>query len=251
MKTLWNALAVIAIAHLLALVGLLGWLGLEGRLNTDRVEAIRGVLAETADEEQARLDEEARLAAEALEAAGASEGESRPVSAEEQVREQNVITQMDAQISERTRREAQDLRAGITRERDAVRREREELDRLIANFERMRQRIAEVEGSAQFQKALSVLRGLRPGDAVTLLKESITAAAGDADSGQMLTVISYLDALPDRQRAKIMNEFVKQDPALAAELLERLRTKGVPELDGAEPDADSQQSDPGGLAAGG
>jgi len=248
MKTLWNAVAVIAIAHLLALVGLLGWLGLEGRLNPDRIEAIRGVLAETAEEEEARLDDEARLAAEALENAGASEGDGRPVSAEEQVREQNTITQMDAQISERTRREAQDLRAGITRERDAVRREREELDRLIANFQRMRERIAEVEGSEQFQKALSVLRGLRPGDAVTLLQESISA---DADSESMLTVISYLDALPDRQRAKIMNEFVKQDPALAAELLERLRTKGVPEPDGAEADADSQQSDPGGLAAGG
>jgi len=112
MKPLWNAGAVIAIAHLLALVGLLGWLGLEGRLNPDRIEAIRGVLAETAEEEEARLDDEARLAAEALENAGASEGDGRPVSAEEQVREQNTITQMDAQISERTR---QELRVSATR----------------------------------------------------------------------------------------------------------------------------------------
>ncbi|MEM9063927.1 MAG: hypothetical protein AAGB51_00390 [Planctomycetota bacterium] len=246
MKTLWNAIAVVAIANLLALLALVGWLAMGDKLSSGRVDRIKQIFSETVTAEENRLATEA---AEAEALLAISEGETIPVSAADQVREQNILSQMDMQTSERTRREAQDLRASFTRERESLRRDREDLERRIAGFEAMQEQLREVEGSQQFQKALSVLRGLRAPDAVRLLQESVNAAAGDPDSEQMITVIAYLDALPDRQRSKVMNEFVKQDPALAADLLERLRTKGLPPEDGDATNGIDQQ--PGaGTAAG-
>jgi len=68
--------------------------------------------------------------------------------------------------------------------------------------------------------------------------ESIAVVGGSTSGGAGRTagipvmtggpepVVAYLNALQERARNKIMAEITANDPALAADLLERLRTRG-------------------------
>lgn len=231
MKTLWNAIAVLAIANFVALLALTAWLWRQERLNPDRVERIRVMLAETAPEEEARLAEEQALAEEeaAMLEQEARENGVLPVSTQELLDERMQAVRLDRQRAERLRREVDDLKRTLTRERFAIDRDREQLRRDRAQFDALRRTIDEIEGSEQFQNALSVLRGLKPDAAKALLVEEISRGTTNEDGVDtgLLRVITYLDALPERQRTKVMNEFVQDDPPLAAQLLEGLRTKGL------------------------
>jgi hypothetical protein len=40
-------------------------------------------------------------------------------------------------------------------------------------------------------------------------------------------VLAYIDAMDDKIRTAILNEIIKEDPKLAAELLEALRVRGT------------------------
>jgi hypothetical protein len=54
-----------------------------------------------------------------------------------------------------------------------------------------------------------------------------SGGTGPVDNTGTDQVVAYLNAMEDRTRTKIITEFQKQDPALAAELLERLRTRAT------------------------
>jgi hypothetical protein len=73
----------------------------------------------------------------------------------------------------------------------------------------------------QQRKVLSTLEALKPAQAKQTLQQLIDAG----DSGRF-QALGYLDQMDEGVRAKIMGEFVKEDPKLAAELLEELRTRG-------------------------
>lgn len=241
LRTLWNAVAILAIANLLGLLGFTAWLWRGDRLNPDRVERIRTLLAETAADELVRLEEQARLLDEKSADVLAAQHEAVPaVSTQELLDERMEAVRLDRQRAERLRREVDDLKRTLTRERLAIDRDRESLRIDQARFDALRRKIGEIEGSEQFRNALSVLKGLKPDEAKTLLMQEIVdhpeTGALDSDSG-FLRVITYLDALPDRQRTKIMGEFVADDPPLAAQLLEGLRTKGLVPLTGSEREA--------------
>lgn len=55
MKTLWNIVAVLSLANLLAIAALIGWLGWSGRVTRDRIETIQGLFAEPSDVVAAQL----------------------------------------------------------------------------------------------------------------------------------------------------------------------------------------------------
>ncbi|MEM1329317.1 MAG: hypothetical protein AAGG07_02020 [Planctomycetota bacterium] len=231
MRALWNALALVAIANLLGLGGLVGWLVMSGRLDEGRVEEIRAMLAETVAEEAAREAEEQAEQQERQQAEAelaAQVGEALPVASREVLEQRMEAVRLDRQRAERLRREVEDLKRTLTRERLAIDRDRDQLRRDQRSFDELRRKIEEVEGSEQFRNTLGVLKGLKATQSKTLLQTELdrSDADGSREDG-MIRVTAYLDALPDRNRAKIMSEFVKDDPMLAAELLERLRTKGL------------------------
>ena len=103
-------------------------------------------------------------------------------------------------------------------------------------------------GDAQFQKTLAVLQSQKPSATVTLLKQMLIDAAPAPETGggliangetpppapgatpvvspNMGMVVTYLDAMDEKKRSKVIAELTKTDPKLAADLLERLRKQG-------------------------
>lgn len=218
-RGLWTILSVLAIANLLALLAFVGWLVSSERLDLDRFNELRETLSETIPAREARLEEEARDAR--LEAAEAEEERRAlipPLTAADKLRNNAIAEEVDRQRLERLSREVRDLRRTIDRERSQLDERVELFEAEKADFERMRNRIREIEGEDQFRKAVTNLQAQRPEKARDILQALI-------DGGEVDQAVAYLNAMGDRQAAKIIGAF--EDAALAADLLERLRTRGT------------------------
>lgn len=230
MKSLWSFIGVLAVAHLLALAGLGAWLVGTDRLDGERLERVRTILSETIPEEKARLAEEADAAEQAriLEAAKAAEA-TMPIGAADRVQLKLELSEIDRQQFLRMQREMQDLKLSLTRERQLLDDDVVKFQTEKADFDAYRKRLLEIEGSAQFKKTLATYEGLKAKDAMASLNALL-------EQDQQDQVVSYLSAMEERQRTKIIAEFNKLDPTLAADLLERLRTRGTELLAPGEPD---------------
>lgn len=221
MKHLFTAVALVAIINTLVLAGVAGWLAMNDRLDRGRLQQVRQMLSETITEQQAReaaaqAEQDRTAEAEALEARLSAP----PVSASELLTARIEASEIDRQVIARLRREVDDLKAELSRERRRLDDDRAVFVAEKDAFEAMRERLQEIEGDEQFRKSLSVLEGLKPADAKTTLQQLI-------DAGGQEQVVSYLDAMQARIRTKVMAEFVKDAPDLAAELLEDLRVRGI------------------------
>jgi len=218
-RGLWTIVSVLAVANLLAIGGFAGWLVATDRLNAERFREIRQTLVETAQAEQTRLEQEARQAE--LEAQQAEEERRAlipPLTAADRLRNNAIAEEVDRQRLERLSREVRDLRRTIDRERQQLDERVAEFEEEKAVFERMRSQIREIEGQDQFKKAVTHLQSQRPDTARDILQALI-------DQGEVDQAVAYLNAMGDRQAAKIIGAF--EDPAVAADLLERLRTRGT------------------------
>ncbi|HLP83471.1 MAG TPA: hypothetical protein VK157_03910 [Phycisphaerales bacterium] len=243
MKTLWNIISVIAVANLLALGGLLLWLKSSDRVDVDRARAVRQMFSTTVTADKAKAD----AAAKEVEAAKVkTEEEAKaakpPLTASEKLQSRVELTKLDEQRAQRMQREAADLRAALAKER-------EELDKRWAQLETDRKAFEQLVADStsgvsdeQFRKSLDVLQGLKAPAAKQILVQMLNDAnvtPGDlpAEANAQVTapqpretrmkrVTEYLNAMDERARGRIMAEFTKDDPALAAELLDALRRHG-------------------------
>ncbi len=231
MKKLWTILSVLAVANLLAIGALVGWLGSSGRLTPDRVEQIRTVLSQPVEEEQEAPDEIELIEADEI---AQAEAQGVPLTAEQLVEMKLQASETDRARVKRLREEIDYLQKTLDRERAALDAERESIARERAAYEDEREKIAQIEGGKNFRKALSVLEGMKAPIAKAAL-EAMLRGGGDVipdgdgvgEPDGMSRVIAYLNAMQDRTRTKIVTEFAKESPDLAAELLERLRTRGL------------------------
>jgi len=220
-KTIWSMLSILAVAHLLALAGVIAWLVVAGRLDLPRVDIVRTMLSETIADEQARLASEADAAEQARnEAAETLAQATLPLGAADRVQVKLELSEIDRQQLLRRQREIQDLQLNLQRERQVLDQDIAAFALEKAEFEAWRRSLLEIEGADQFKKTLATYEGLKPKDA----KESLASllALGHKDQ-----VVTYLSAMDERQRVKIMAEFNKEDPGVAADLLESLRTRGI------------------------
>lgn len=223
MRTLLVSVAVVAVANLVGLLGFAGWLVGSGRLDAQRLQHVRSMFAETIQDQRSReSDEAAAEVSLALAAEQARKDARPPMTATEQLAARVEATEIDRQRAERLRREVADLQRGLEQREAELERQRRVLARERDEFERMRQDIVSQTTSEQFKKALATMEGLKPADAKKAFKEIID---GDP-SGGVGQVVSYLNAMDDRIRTKIVTEFIKEDSKLAAELLERMRMRG-------------------------
>lgn len=249
MKSIWNAISIVAVANMLALAGLIGWLHSEGRLNVDRAREIRERLGTTIAAEKAALEAKAR---EEEAKAAADEAERKasrpPLSAQERLDARLEATELDRQRAMRLRREIEDLQAQLDRQRGEIEVARSDLAMREKAFQAMVQLQRDAVESEQFQRALGVLAALKPTEATAILMQIMRTGAEDAPAAQLAganapaslasglvatnqgsgmdTVVAYLNAMDDRPRGRIMTELTKSDPALAADLLERVRLLG-------------------------
>lgn len=243
MKRLITVVSILAIINLLGILGAIGWLVATQRLDRERLDAVREILHQPIPEslqdaeptESDGTGEVAAISEDGLppETDGAALPDGPPLPAEQLISLQKDLERATEFRQQRADREGTVLTATsrlVFRQLDEERRKLEtERDR----FERRQAGIAALRGDEQFQAALSVLSSVKPADAQSMLQEIIEGRAGalsvDDPAGMtgMDRAVAYLDELDDMIRGKIMAEFVKASPTVAAELLERLRTFGL------------------------
>lgn len=222
MRTIWNALSLMAVANMVAILAIVGWLVAGGRVDRERVQRVRSVFVETVAQEHARVEqaEKDRLAAEALAAEEAKAREGSPIP---------VVDAMDMRVQRNADEEQrlERLRKEVRMLQDAIARDQRKIDADIAALEKrelafgaLQDEIRRTEGDKQFKKSVAALEGLEAADACSTLGELMKG--GDVEQ-----VVAYLNAMQDRKRTAILTEFISAgQPEVAADLLERLRTRG-------------------------
>lgn len=234
MRNLWTIASVLAIANLFAIGSFVGWLGASGRLDRERFDELKELLAETPQEREARLaadmteaeqrEEEMQQLRERVERLMTS-----PMTAEELVVLQQEAAMAADQRMTRAMRKLEDLRDLLARERAETDRLGEAIEMQRAAFEARITERDKLIGQEQFRTAVDALQGQRAPAARAMLM-ALWDGQADPPEGKLdgrSMVVEYLRAMEDRQRNKVLAEFAKDDPALAAVLLERLRTDGV------------------------
>lgn len=230
MRSIWNGLAIFCFLNVVAILVGVGLLAQTGRLSKARVQDAWDLFVESPADRELRLTADEQAAAEAADDAEATgESDTPLVGAAEQFELRLRYSDAEQQRILRLRREVDDLRASLARDRQLLERERDEFRTERDAFEAYRDEIAEVEGSVQFRKALSVLETIKAAEGVKVLLEL-------TGTGRDMEAVGYLDAMEDRTRAKLIAELTKSDEVeLATQLLESLRTRGIePAADGAE-----------------
>jgi hypothetical protein len=221
MRLLWNILAVLAVANLLGLAAFVGWLKASDRLDRERLHEVRAVLTKTVSERKAEADAQAaKTAQDQKDASEKAKVGTPPVTAADALDLKIQLSQFDQARLEAMRRDVSLLQDTLRRERQALDADRAAFAKEKADFDKARQAIAETEGNAQFKKALATYETLKPDKAKLALKQLI-------DQKQTDQAVAYLNAMQERPRTKIIDEFLKDDPKVAADLLERLRTRGM------------------------
>lgn len=220
-RSAWLVVSTIAIANLLAVLGFVGWLFASDRMNLDRLEEIRAMVAPTVAQEQAEA-RQAEAEAEAERARLEQSGElgGVPISAADRL---NIIREMDEvsrQRFERMERETRDLQRQLQAELAAIEEERTAFEKMRDAFEQRRAEIAELEQSVQFRRALALYESSKADVAANMFQSLI-------DEGNQDDVVSYLNAMRPMTAKKVIEQFEARDPALAARLLEGVRNYGL------------------------
>jgi len=252
MKSLWNALSIFAVANMIAMALVVGWLYTSDRLDADRAKGIREMFSVTLTDfkstQEAVVREAESKEALRLEAEKAAKP---PVTAAERLAARLEANELDRERAERLKREVADLQRGMADGQIRLDGEWAKLRAAQQAHAAEVRRNEETVGSTQFQKSLGVLGKLEPKDAKSILVELLggtgqlaspvsprvgsnaTSASGGLASASAgvspgrMQVLSYLDAMSDKARTAVLTEFVKDDPRLAAELLEGLRIRGT------------------------
>ncbi len=221
MKRIWTMLSVLAVANVLALGGFVGWLVQSDRLNKERVQRVREMLALTISAEKAAMDAETlKQEAAKTEAAAAEKLAQPPVPASQVIAASIQQQDADVQTTLRKQRELEDLRSSLLRLQSNLEDREKALAQRETNFEDTKKRYARIEGAEQFKTALTTLEGQKAKDARSVLQALLSI-------GQTEQVVAYLARMDESKRSKVMAEFVKDSPTVAADLLERLRTRGA------------------------
>lgn len=221
LRSLWIIISTLCVANVIALAILFGWLGATNRLSPERLEDARTIFVQTVAQEQADEKQAAQRQA-AAQAAAAEQAEvgTPPITAEQRMAIIQEYSELVNQRTARARRETQDMINTLMKDQARFLEERKAFEKERDDFQKMREKIAALEGSDQFQKALTIYESVKPDVAAAMLGTLI-------EQGEVEQVVSYLNAMKPRNASKVVASFESQDPKLAADLLERLRTHGL------------------------
>ena len=222
MKALIKASIILAVLHLLLVMGFIGWFVGTGHLDERRMAELGAMVRETSQARDSREAAEQAVIDAELAATEAAENPPIPLTSDDRITRKLVASEADQQIIQRRRRELQDLQRTLQIERAQLDDERGEFLAGKDAFEAARERIRQTEGAEQFQAALDTIATMKPDQAHSLLAETLMQGPNGYE-----IVIAYLDNLDGRKRAAILGKFEEADPVLAANLLELLRTRGV------------------------
>ncbi len=221
-KALWPAIAIIAVANLITLLGFIGFLRFSDRLNRDRLHAIRAILATTITQEQQQAEADEK-AAQAQTAIAQKQAETDQANAGAEVRNEQfrTVEQGQREIMDRARGDQQAIFQLLALRLAEVERREAELARREKDVTETIERDRRLARDAQFQKALSLLAGLKP-DA---LKAKIDVYLADE---RYDLVVDLLQALPARSASRLLALYASDtENRMAAELLLRLKDRGT------------------------
>ena len=229
-RTLWNIVASLAIANLIGLAAFVGWLKMSDRLSLQRMQEARAMFATTlAEERQEATATEAAAQDEAAQLEETGRVGRIPLSAEDRVAVVREYEELTREQQQRLLRETQDLRDALAQERANLAQERSAFVAMRDAFEAQREKIESIEGSEQFGRTVKLYQSLKPEAARTMMQALL-------DQGDRAQVITYLNAMKPATATKIIAAFEAQDPALAADLLEGIRTHGLSVVEGSAPE---------------
>lgn len=228
-RSAWLILSTMSIANLMLLLIGAGWLHTTGRLSPDRLQETKSLYELTVDEALRLEQERAAKTQKTLDELVAMGFEdSIPLDSEAAT---DLVQRFNYIRTENFAQEVANievLRSALDTDLRRLANAREEFNAERDQFERRQQAIADREGSEQFQKAVK-LYGITKAESA---KEMMSALI---DQGETDQVVAYLDALKPDVTSKILDKFLEDDPALAADLLERIRSYGIESTIAEEP----------------
>ena len=226
MRTLWNAITFLAVVNLLALLIVVGWLWQSGRLTSARAYDIRSMLSTTvgqASEEAGRLATEAE--AERLRQQEELAREHPAADAPTQISQIALVHQQSVDARRRLDDERQMLASQLHQATTALEAKADAWQRSQADTSGMLAADAQRKSDEQFLRAVKQLEQIPAKQAKRMLETLVSEKKVDQ-------AVAYLDAMNPRAASKVLREFkADSDIALATELLERLRTRGVAQAD--------------------
>lgn len=245
---------ILAIAHLLAVVGFIGWLFASGRVNAERLQRVREIFHPTIAQEQAMVAETETKTAEQVRLA---EEQKRLLEAPMPRTEQIVSAERFQQRAALAVRGLQDEQRRLlddlsSRERGVTERE-EALAKRQVDWETSIAEEKERQTKEQFRKAVRLLEAAPPKQGKDWILELVRTNREDQ-------AVSYLDAMNPAKSAALLKAFKGEGEAkVATDLLERLRQLGLESeinagapngANSADPAADSARTNPADAAAG-
>lgn len=229
MRTVWTSLCLMLIVNLLLLIGLFGYLCISGRLDKQRFRAAVDLFRLTINEQRKIEVEDDRLAEEkqqATEKIGRlQEAAKRPMTLAERLDAQTQSDDMAMERFNRMRRVKSDLESYFQRMKLNVEKQRAQLDVDRKAFQDALEREKQLSEDPNFKQAVNMYQQIRPKQAKEMFQQLI-------DQNKTEEVVKYLAAMQLRKAAKVLQEFTKDDVAQAANLIERLRNRGINPLAG-------------------
>lgn len=223
MKAALQALTIVMVVHVLAAVGLVGWLAGTGRVSGERLAATRQMYAMTVADEKAALERaaaEAEAAAKAAAERAALEGAAPVMSVADHLVAEQERNELLLRQLERTRREIKALIDNLHLSRQRMERQRTEMAAVRAELEK---KVADIESRLNtdgFRRAVALYESLPAKQVKQMFIDLMT-------TGQTDQVVAYMEAMDERKAAGVLKEF-KDDSEVsqAVELTERLRARG-------------------------
>ena len=217
MKSLWSVVSFLAVVHLLALLGFLGWMYGSDRLSLERVRTVRELFAMTMTDEKMQKEEQER------ETTVNPERDSSmfQMSSTRQIELMTDVQRQELLATQRMKDESEMHARQFSLLNQKIASEREEFEKERRRWEEATGADRERKTNEQFTQTVIQYESLPAKQGKQVLIELI-------NSGNREQAVAYLDAMKPRATSKILKEFKSpEEIILAAELLEELRIFGL------------------------
>jgi len=211
LKQAYNLIAIVAIVHLLMLIGLVGFLAGTGKLNAESLDRIAAVLR--GEEPVPAVGQEQHPVSPTATSAPASQPTTIGTPATLTLEEQ----QAKLAVLERQERLVKDLFVRLQDAQLKLIKERRDLQRQQETFRKQVQQQRQAAMDESFAKALALYGKLSPKQA----KDNFMQL--DVDSA-----VRYLSQMPERKAANILKQFKStEEQVRLRQIMERLSTRGL------------------------
>jgi len=230
LKSLAVALMGVILVNLAALGGVIGWLGLTGRLNQERVQRVVDVFDHTIAYDKAQQKKAKQKAEKQSEQARRAERLQRvkdgPLTLQDRLDSKQQAEQIGEHRLARLQEETDDLRQQIKRAKQRLAEQKKALDQKREAFEAFVKQRTEKMKEDDFQKAVRLYESLDADQTKRMFQQLM-------NQGEQQQVVRYLAAMPNRKAAAILEAFeTPQEIEQATALLQKLRNRGVHPLAG-------------------